>query len=110
MSNDIPAPRYEHDCKSCIHLDSREFEGAFCDMYFCPRCDDGTLIARFSSEGSDYTSYPLFVWEPRRKDKITRYNNDGTVTFTDDTLAQVVPQIEHAYQIYLTRIKNQGGK
>jgi hypothetical protein len=53
-------PRYAHDCEIC------EFKGQFgaFDVYYCSRCDDGTWIARASSEGSDYASYPIFVLLP----------------------------------------------
>ncbi len=61
-------PKYKHDCDTCIflghyttdkHPDHKEL---VCDVWFCPRCDDGTLICRRSSRGDDYASCPSGVF------------------------------------------------
>ena len=53
-------PRFTHDCDACV------FKGQFgeFDVWFCERCDSGTWIARYSSEPSEYASYPVFVLLP----------------------------------------------
>jgi len=50
----MDTPRYSHDCSDCVFL------GQFnkYDLYFCPR--EPTIIARYSSEGSEYTSGIIF--------------------------------------------------
>lgn len=45
-------PRYKHDCQACTFLGT--FEGV--DLYHCPQHGMPTLVARCSSDGSDYTS------------------------------------------------------
>jgi hypothetical protein len=51
---DVPPARYEHDCDECVYLghDGRA------DLYFCPQplFSQPTIIARHSSEPSDYLS------------------------------------------------------
>ena len=44
--------RYVHDCDRCVSL------GVFgkADLYYCAKNGDPTVIARWSDEGSDYTS------------------------------------------------------
>jgi len=44
--------RYTHDCDACKPLG--EFGNA--DLYFCAQLGIPTVIARFSSDGPDYTS------------------------------------------------------
>jgi hypothetical protein len=48
-------PRYTHDCDVCI------FVGHFerYDVHYCPRCDGGSLIMRFSNDGPEYASMPI---------------------------------------------------
>lgn len=51
-------PNFAHDCDACILIGKDEKR----DFYYCPRCEidmGGTVICRFSSEGSDYTSSPV---------------------------------------------------
>jgi hypothetical protein len=47
--------RYTHDCDSC------NFVGQFekYDVYHCPRCDEGSLILRYGSDGPEYASAPV---------------------------------------------------
>jgi hypothetical protein len=50
-------PRYTHDCDACQfvgHVDRY-------DVHFCKRCDGGTIIMRYGSDGPQYASAPLFV-------------------------------------------------
>lgn len=52
-------PKFVHDCDRCTFLG-----GATCpetqaeaDLYYCPNpCFEGTIIARWSSEGDNYSS------------------------------------------------------
>jgi len=47
-------PRYTHDCDSCKFLgEHKQF-----DLYFCARCDGGSVIARYGDNGPDYASAP----------------------------------------------------
>lgn len=46
-------PKYKHDCNACIFLG--HLEGA--DHYICK----DSLIARDSSEGPDYSSFPIYA-------------------------------------------------
>lgn len=82
-------PRYKHDCDSCQflatiyypapHYNSDAADGKasvyhvhkHADLYFC-KCDGGTVIARFSSKGSDYASRPMFI---RAEDGSARDSN-----------------------------------
>jgi hypothetical protein len=52
------APRYIHDCQKCQYL------GRFnqFDLYVCmpKKGGRGSLIARFSNEGPEYSSVPIF--------------------------------------------------
>ena len=45
---------FKHDCEACISLG--EFKGA--DLYTCL---GQSLVARFSSDGPDYTSIDVFM-------------------------------------------------
>lgn len=47
--------RFQHDCDTCIPLGMT----AEADLYFCP--NEPTLVARFSDEGSDYSSGICFA-------------------------------------------------
>jgi hypothetical protein len=59
-------PQFIHDCDKC------EFKGIMngFDVYFCPKCDEGTWIARYSSEISEYASYPTFILGRLSKDTL----------------------------------------
>jgi hypothetical protein len=47
-------PRFEHDCTKCIFTgQDEEF-----DFYYCPPFQ-GTVVARYSDDGPDYTSQPV---------------------------------------------------
>jgi len=50
-------PRYTHDCSACTFLGEHGFD----DLYHCPQHGNPTLIARRSSEGPDYSSFPASV-------------------------------------------------
>jgi hypothetical protein len=58
MNFSIGMPRFVHDCTRCLFLGRSEQNGIPLDIYFCPRCDDGSVIARWSSDGPDYSSGP----------------------------------------------------
>jgi hypothetical protein len=45
-------PRYAHDCDACRFLGTIDKY----DLWYCERCDDGSAIARYSSEPSEYAS------------------------------------------------------
>lgn len=53
--------RYSHDCDDCIGLGPLVRGSNRFDLYLCPRCDEGTVIARFSDEPSAYLSMPLDI-------------------------------------------------
>ena len=58
----MPKPKYQHDCNTCIFLGQTLGECYRVDLYFHPPFDKrekGTVIARFSDEGSDYASCPI---------------------------------------------------
>jgi hypothetical protein len=88
-------PRFQHDCDSCIHLATIRLQRWF-DLYLCERCDGGTLIARFSSEGPDYSSYPIGIWERVRSEHPTIMDNGGSYR-SPLTSAQHNPAMEFAY-------------
>lgn len=48
-------PRYQHDCENCIFMGK---DGRY-DLYFCPRVDHGSVIARFGDDPGDYGSSPV---------------------------------------------------
>lgn len=50
---------YKHDCKRCTFLGTHEEIAGYlhADLYFCNQLHKlPTVIARYSDEGSDYTS------------------------------------------------------
>ena len=53
---DISGPEYKHDCDNCTYLGYDKKDGKMVDLYYCPQHGVSTIIARFSSEGSDYVS------------------------------------------------------
>jgi hypothetical protein len=59
---DADFPRFKHDCSFCTFL------GPFGshDLYHCPRHGSPTLVARHSSEGSDYSSFPACIVRENR--------------------------------------------
>ena len=60
-------PLYEHDCDACVFVGGSNLEGTEYDYYYCPRCDEGTVIARYSSDGPDYYSTSIgFDYKPHR--------------------------------------------
>lgn len=66
-------PKYRHDCSKCT------FIGTFCtfDLYFCSAQLQGTVVARGSSDPSDYAS-GLFTAEAIPLEKIIRdFEGDG---------------------------------
>jgi GNAT superfamily N-acetyltransferase len=70
FSEQPDTPRYTHDCTSCVFLGRHRRA----DLYVCPRPEhmSESVIARYSSEGSDYNSSPaslvmrrIFTQPPR---------------------------------------------
>lgn len=61
-------PRYDHDCEQCVFLGRFDHDGPLsdgntermeCDLYACPgSIMGGSLIARHSSDGPEYSSMP----------------------------------------------------
>lgn len=52
---------YTHDCEACTFLGSGKYNGQECDFYACGNGDWGrSFIARYSSDGPDYSSGGLF--------------------------------------------------
>jgi hypothetical protein len=52
-------PKYKHDCIDCKFLGTKKYQDKEYDLYYCNPTKDissGTLIARFSDEGSEYSS------------------------------------------------------
>jgi len=63
--NKIAGNIFEHDCDKCHYLGTIRYPEPLstgkqvftnADLYFCANSYDDSLIARFSSEGSDYAS------------------------------------------------------
>jgi len=63
--------KFEHDCESCSFI--RHIGGM--DIYLC-KGPDPSIIALFSSKGSDYTSMSLEVFKRQIK---TNVNVEGTL-------------------------------
>ena len=53
---DVSGPEYKHDCDNCTYLGFEKKDGKMVDLYFCPQHTLPTIIARYSSEASDYIS------------------------------------------------------
>jgi len=53
-------PLFEHDCDRCIFLGSHTIEETQADLYWHDK--DPTVIARYSSEPSDYSSGICFAF------------------------------------------------
>lgn len=54
-------PKFHHDCDGCIFL-GRSEDGRW-DLYHCPRCDEGSVVARYGNEGHEYSSCPVEIIE-----------------------------------------------
>jgi hypothetical protein len=51
----VETPLYQHDCETCTFLGRYQAPNAqITDLYFC--ASEPTVIARWSSDGPDYTS------------------------------------------------------
>jgi hypothetical protein len=63
-------PHYTHDCGMCVYLGSILSDTRFsdtpqiADLYFCPQVGWPTVIARWSSEGGDYSSGLFAAGDP----------------------------------------------
>lgn len=55
-------PRYRHECSGCVFLGPYVYkrddadEGLIVDLYCCPQCDGGSVVARWSDEDYKYAS------------------------------------------------------
>lgn len=54
-------PVYDHECKECKFLGSREVEGKVYDFYSCDSEYGGTNVARYGSKAPEYLSLPNFL-------------------------------------------------
>lgn len=58
-------PVHKHDCNSCVFLGNyvltRETSTDTLDLYYCP--NEPTVVARFGSDGPDYSSGLVFARE-----------------------------------------------
>jgi len=54
-------PLHTHDCKSCTFLGPHDHEGQTFDLYYCGKHEDGTVIARYGSDGPEYSSGLVFA-------------------------------------------------
>lgn len=66
-------PRYEHDCDACVYLGEyappscqERYKVAVLDLYFCPG-GDATVIARYGSEGGEYSSGLVFALQALKR-------------------------------------------
>jgi len=50
--SNITKPIHEHDCSRCLFLGTHKSH----DLYFCEQSGHPTVIARYSSKGSEYIS------------------------------------------------------
>ena len=58
---EVDKPRYVHDCDQCIFLGGYEKAAIHYDLYYCEKCDSGSVIARCGNEGYNYISMPIFA-------------------------------------------------
>ncbi|RYD66033.1 MAG: hypothetical protein EOP83_06050 [Verrucomicrobiaceae bacterium] len=58
---EVAGPAYEHDCEKCVYLGTTEQHKVPTDHYWCGDSALGmpTLIRRYGSEGSDYSTVPI---------------------------------------------------
>lgn len=58
---------FKHDCNKCILLRSTEYHDEDNeDLYLCPNSSldkKGSIVVRYSDEGSDYQSFPVKMIE-----------------------------------------------
>jgi hypothetical protein len=81
-------PQYKHDCETCVFLgrftDNSTYTGGVdreYDLYYHQGTIETTVVARFSDEGSDYSS-GLFGFNPARVEAARRaiargYDTEG---------------------------------
>jgi len=55
----LSGPEFIHDCQKCIYIGKIKNNS---EIYLCPNgIFGGSLVARMSSEGPDYESYPVSI-------------------------------------------------
>lgn len=99
-------PRYQHDCSRCqylgtIHYPAPQYTEAkgdytvmrWADLYYCGNCESdcgGTVIARFSSRGSNYASCPIsIIHRSIAANKIDGWSTSGPALATAVLFAEV---------------------
>lgn len=59
----METPTFTHDCAACQFLGkykrSEWDDRAPDDLYYCPKTDGGTVLARYGDDGPEYTSCPI---------------------------------------------------
>jgi hypothetical protein len=59
--------RWQHDCDGCLYLGQDEKH----DFYYCARCDDGSVIARYGDQPWEYASSMVcLVWQVLKHGRI----------------------------------------
>lgn len=48
-------PHWPHDCESCVFIAGVRLNQRY-DVYFCPKCDGGTWLARYGPDAPNYAS------------------------------------------------------
>jgi len=54
-------PLHTHDCVHCVFLGAYDHNGHAHDLYYCGTHEDGTVIARYGSDGPEYASGIVFA-------------------------------------------------
>ena len=75
-------PLYKHDCNACRFLGRYTYDAPLVegtqemtvDLYICPQNGRPTVLARASSEGPDYSSFPLSIlWRQPVSKELSTY-------------------------------------
>lgn len=61
MTNLESGPRFEHDCKDCKYVGDQNGQDVYLHSTVMSDKIKVTVIKRYSSEGSDYTSREYFL-------------------------------------------------
>lgn len=59
--SDAVSPRFTHDCSACLFVGHANDDGISVDVYVCPQHGRPTIVVRYSDDGPDYSSYPLYL-------------------------------------------------
>lgn len=94
-------PKFKHDCDGCIFLSWVPIGPEGHDLYFCPKCDGGSIIARYGDEGSQYSSAP---WQIAEQIIDTSETNEGSWQVFKEALREafarglIVPKVLDLYR------------